>query len=102
MQRETQLWQVALAVSALWMLACSALVYGQAAGSGSSSVERDASSSRSALGRSELDELNQQVIKEFWENQGKMGGRYAQVPLLLLTTTGAKSGRALIRLVAYT
>src|SRR5690349_45568 len=97
MQRETQLWQVAVAVSASWILACSALVYGQAGGSGASNAESGASASRSAPGRSELNGLNQQVIKEFRENQGKVGGRYAQVPLLLLTTTGVKSGRALTR-----
>src|SRR5438477_3005764 len=100
MQRETKLWYVAVAVSASWILACSAVVYGQAAGSGSSNAESGTSSSRSAPRRSDLNALNQQVIKEFRENQGKVGGRYAQAPLLLLTTTGAKSGRALTRPVA--
>jgi deazaflavin-dependent oxidoreductase (nitroreductase family) len=49
-----------------------------------------------------LNDLNQQVIQEFRTNQGKVGGRYAQVPLLLLMTTGAKSGRTLTRPLAYT
>ena len=49
-----------------------------------------------------MNELNQQVIEEFRANQGKVGGRYAKAPLLLLTTTGAKSGQAITRPVAYT
>ena len=50
----------------------------------------------------ELNDLNQQVIREFRANQGKVGGRYANRPLLLLTMTGAKSGRTLTRPLAYT
>ncbi len=49
----------------------------------------------------ELQERNEQVITEFRANQGKVGGRYANSPLLLLTTKGAKSGRALTRPLAY-
>ena len=47
-------------------------------------------------------EFNQKVISEFRANQGKVGGQFANRPLLLLTTTGAKSGRALTRPLAYT
>ncbi|WP_238419622.1 nitroreductase/quinone reductase family protein [Gordonia sp. 'Campus'] len=36
---------------------------------------------------------NDDVIKEFRENSGKVGGAYAGVDLILLTTTGAKSGK---------
>src|ERR1039457_4288651 len=36
---------------------------------------------------------NQQVIAEFRANGGVVGGYFAGIPLLLLTTTGAKSGR---------
>jgi deazaflavin-dependent oxidoreductase (nitroreductase family) len=50
----------------------------------------------------DLNDLNQQVIREFRANQGKVGGRYANRSLLLLTTTGAKSGRSLTRPLAYT
>lgn len=50
----------------------------------------------------DLNALNQKVITEFRANQGKVGGQYANRPLLLLTTTGAKSGRALTRPLAYT
>ncbi|OGA00177.1 MAG: cell entry protein [Betaproteobacteria bacterium RIFCSPLOWO2_02_FULL_62_17] len=38
--------------------------------------------------------LNQQVIEEFRANAGRVGGRYEGRPLLLLTTTGRKTGRA--------
>jgi deazaflavin-dependent oxidoreductase (nitroreductase family) len=102
MQKKNKLWQAALAVSAASVLAFSAFVYGQSDSSGASSTESGDSSGRGAVGPSDLNELNQQVIKEFRTNQGKVGGRYAKVPLLLLTTTGAKSGRALTRPLAYT
>ncbi|WP_063007460.1 nitroreductase/quinone reductase family protein [Nocardia kruczakiae] len=36
---------------------------------------------------------NDGVIKEFRENSGKVGGAYAGGDLILLTTTGAKSGK---------
>lgn len=36
---------------------------------------------------------NDDVIKEFRENAGKVGGAYAGADLILLTTTGAKSGK---------
>lgn len=36
---------------------------------------------------------NEQVIREFRANKGEVGGPLEGTPLLLLTTTGAKSGR---------
>jgi deazaflavin-dependent oxidoreductase (nitroreductase family) len=36
---------------------------------------------------------NEQVIREFCANKGEVGGPLEGTPLLLLTTTGAKSGR---------
>jgi deazaflavin-dependent oxidoreductase (nitroreductase family) len=36
---------------------------------------------------------NRQLIEEFRANGGKVGGMWAGRPLLLLTTTGAKSGK---------
>src|SRR5579871_5532525 len=36
---------------------------------------------------------NQKIIEEFRANGGKVGGPFAGAPLLLLTTTGAKTGR---------
>ena len=50
----------------------------------------------------ELNDFNQRVISEFRANQGKVGGQFANRPVLLLTTTGAKSGRALTRPLTYT
>ncbi len=51
---------------------------------------------------SELNDFNQKVIAEFRANQGKVGGQMAGMPILLLTTTGAKTGRALTKPLAYT
>jgi deazaflavin-dependent oxidoreductase (nitroreductase family) len=36
---------------------------------------------------------NRQIIEEFHANGGKVGGPFEGAPLLLLTTTGAKSGQ---------
>ncbi|MGH7933732.1 MAG: nitroreductase family deazaflavin-dependent oxidoreductase [Candidatus Binataceae bacterium] len=49
-----------------------------------------------------MNEFNQQVITEFRASHGKVGGQMANVPLLLLTVTGAKSGRSLTIPLAYT
>ncbi|MFT4562827.1 MAG: deazaflavin-dependent oxidoreductase (nitroreductase family) [Gammaproteobacteria bacterium] len=40
----------------------------------------------------DFQELNKSVINEFHENGGVVGGYFADVTLLLLTTTGAKTG----------
>ncbi|MHB8575084.1 MAG: nitroreductase family deazaflavin-dependent oxidoreductase [Dehalococcoidia bacterium] len=37
-------------------------------------------------------DFNQQIIAEFHANGGKVGGPFAGAPMVLLTTTGAKSG----------
>jgi deazaflavin-dependent oxidoreductase (nitroreductase family) len=36
---------------------------------------------------------NQKIIDEFRANEGRVGGQFEGAPLVLLTTTGAKSGR---------
>ena len=41
----------------------------------------------------ELNDWNQRNIAEFRANGGKLGGGFSGAPVLLLTTTGAKSGR---------
>ena len=51
---------------------------------------------------SEMDDFNQRVITEFRANKGKLGGQFANWPLLLVTTIGAKTGRALTKPLAYT
>jgi deazaflavin-dependent oxidoreductase (nitroreductase family) len=49
----------------------------------------------------ERNDRNRQVIEEFRANGGKVGGWFADKPLLLLTTTGAKSGQQRIIPLAY-
>ena len=42
----------------------------------------------------DVKDWNAQIIAEFRANGGKVGGQFDGAPLLLLTTTGAKSGLA--------
>ena len=51
---------------------------------------------------SELNKYNQQVIAEFRANQGKVGGQMENMPVVLLTMTGAKSGRTITKPLVYT
>ncbi|MEU6718497.1 nitroreductase family deazaflavin-dependent oxidoreductase [Nonomuraea sp. NPDC046802] len=46
-------------------------------------------------------DFNQQVIDEFRANEGRVGGMFEGAPLVLLTTTGAKSGRSTTSPVMY-
>lgn len=48
-----------------------------------------------------IDELNQSIIKEFRANQGKIAFPTEGMPVLLLTMTGAKTGRTLVRPLCY-
>ena len=48
-----------------------------------------------------IDELNQSIIKEFRANQGKVAFPSEGMPVLLLTMTGAKTGRTLVRPLCY-
>jgi deazaflavin-dependent oxidoreductase (nitroreductase family) len=41
----------------------------------------------------EVTDWNRAVIDEFRTNGGKVGGQFAGAPLLVLTTTGAKTGK---------
>lgn len=45
--------------------------------------------------------FNKSIIDEFRANGGKVGGQFANADLLLLTTTGAKSGQARVNPLAY-
>src|SRR5688572_3225528 len=45
--------------------------------------------------------FNAALIEEFRANGGKVGGRFEGRPVLLLTTTGAKSGRRLTFPLVY-
>lgn len=40
----------------------------------------------------ELKEFNQSIIREFRENKGVVGGDFEGAPMMILTTTGAKTG----------
>ncbi|HEV2403858.1 MAG TPA: nitroreductase/quinone reductase family protein, partial [Ktedonobacterales bacterium] len=47
------------------------------------------------------DDWNRQVVEQFRANNGEVGGMWAGRPLLLLTTTGAKSGQRRTSPVMY-
>jgi deazaflavin-dependent oxidoreductase (nitroreductase family) len=49
----------------------------------------------------ERNDFNQQIIDEFRANAGKVGGPFEGATLLLLHTTGAKTGRPRVNPVAY-
>lgn len=51
---------------------------------------------------SETNDFNTQVIEEFRANEGKVGGPFAHEPLMLVTTTGAKSGQPRTAPLVYT
>lgn len=51
---------------------------------------------------SEPESFNDKIIAEFRANDGKVGGMFEGAPLLLLTTTGAKTGQRRIAPLAYT
>ena len=48
-----------------------------------------------------MSDFNQAVIEEFRANEGKVGGYFEGANLLLLHTTGAKSGQARTNPVVY-
>ena len=45
--------------------------------------------------------FNQKIIEEFRSNAGKVGGPFEGAPILLLHTTGAKSGQERVNPLAY-
>jgi deazaflavin-dependent oxidoreductase (nitroreductase family) len=50
----------------------------------------------------DMNDWNRQVVAEFRANAGKVGGMFEGAPLLLLTTTGAKSGQSRLAPLVYT
>ena len=50
---------------------------------------------------SDANDWNNQIIEEFRANGGKVGGPFEGAPLLVLTTTGAKSGQRRTAPVMY-
>lgn len=51
---------------------------------------------------SDYQTFNQALIAEFRANEGKVSGQFAGRPLLLLSTTGARSGQTRTSPLAYT
>jgi deazaflavin-dependent oxidoreductase (nitroreductase family) len=49
----------------------------------------------------DYNDFNRKLIQEFRTNGGKISGMFAGAPLLLLTTTGAKSGQPRVAPLAY-
>ncbi len=49
----------------------------------------------------DMNDWNAQIIQEFRANDGKVGGNFEGAPLLLLHTTGAKSGLERINPIMY-
>ena len=49
----------------------------------------------------EINNWNTQIIDEFRANQGRVRGQFEGTPLLLLTTTGAKSGKNRVNPMMY-
>ena len=48
-----------------------------------------------------MSDWNTQIIEEFRTNHGKVGGNFAGAPLLLLHSTGAKSGQERVHPMMY-
>jgi deazaflavin-dependent oxidoreductase (nitroreductase family) len=48
-----------------------------------------------------MKDFNRSIVDEFRANDGKVGGQFAGANLLLLTTTGAKSGQPRLAPLAY-
>jgi deazaflavin-dependent oxidoreductase (nitroreductase family) len=48
-----------------------------------------------------MNDFNQKIIDEFRANEGKVGGMFEGAPVLLLTSTGAKSGQRRTTPVVY-
>ncbi len=48
-----------------------------------------------------MSDFNAQIIEEFRANDGKLGGQFEGAPVLLLHTTGAKSGKQRINPMMY-
>lgn len=50
---------------------------------------------------SDMNDFNQQVIDEFRANDGKVGGMFEGMPMLILHNTGRKSGQERLNPLAY-
>jgi deazaflavin-dependent oxidoreductase (nitroreductase family) len=50
---------------------------------------------------SDANDWNTRIIEEFRANEGRLGGNFEGAPVLLLHTTGAKSGRERVNPMMY-
>ena len=50
---------------------------------------------------SDMQDWNSKIIEEFRANEGEVGGPFAGAPILLLHTTGAKTGRERVNPMMY-
>jgi deazaflavin-dependent oxidoreductase (nitroreductase family) len=50
----------------------------------------------------DVNDFNQGVIDDFRANDGPTSGPFAEAPLMLLTTTGAKSGKERVTPIVFT
>jgi deazaflavin-dependent oxidoreductase (nitroreductase family) len=50
---------------------------------------------------SEMDDWNTKIIEEFRANYGQVGGQFEGAPMVLITTTGARSGKQRINPLVY-
>jgi deazaflavin-dependent oxidoreductase (nitroreductase family) len=50
---------------------------------------------------SDMNDWNRQIIDEFRANGGKVGGQFEGAPMVLLHTTGAKSGKERVNPLMY-
>jgi deazaflavin-dependent oxidoreductase (nitroreductase family) len=48
-----------------------------------------------------MNEFNEKIIAEFRANAGKVGGMFTGAPMLLLHSTGAKSGKSYVTPLVY-
>jgi deazaflavin-dependent oxidoreductase (nitroreductase family) len=48
-----------------------------------------------------MQDFNTRIIEEFRANEGVVGGQFEGAPILLLTTTGAKSGKERVNPLVY-
>lgn len=53
------------------------------------------------MSTSTFNDYNRRLIEEFRANAGSVGGMFAGMPILLLTTTGARSGQTRVNPLAY-
>jgi deazaflavin-dependent oxidoreductase (nitroreductase family) len=64
-------------------------------------TDRDIDKTELIADTAALDDFNRGVVEEFRANGGKVGGPFAGGTLLLLHTTGAKSGKPRLSPLAY-